>query len=268
MHRPKQSIAEIALKVHFIYMFIYYYWSFVFLGSHPRHMEVPRLGAESEMYCRSILQPQQWGIWAMSVTYTAAHGNARSLTRWERSQIKPASSWTLVRFDSTEPQWELLQLLFIFGRTCRMHKFPSQGSNPCHSSDNIKSLSTRPPGNSYNNFEINIYSLIEFSVSCPFLEFSFCIRNHLMYCTSVLCFESCIEQTHSCLIQLFQWWEAGDGLWINSAMLDTFLAPPLYPRKAEDLGLLCVSSGVQTHCHERSGFCVCTAHTALTPKHS
>jgi len=29
-----------------------------------------------------------------------------------------------------------------------MWKFPGQGMNPCHSSDNAKSLTPRPPGNS------------------------------------------------------------------------------------------------------------------------
>ena len=43
-----------------------------------------------------------------SATYTTAHSNNRSLTHWARPGIKPASSWILVRFISTEPQWELL----------------------------------------------------------------------------------------------------------------------------------------------------------------
>ena len=34
-------------------------------------------------------------IWAASVTYAAAHGNARSLTHWTRPEIGPASSWIL-----------------------------------------------------------------------------------------------------------------------------------------------------------------------------
>ena len=33
-----------------------------------------------------------------SVTYTIAHGNARSLTHQKRLGIKSASSWMLVRF--------------------------------------------------------------------------------------------------------------------------------------------------------------------------
>ena len=47
---------------------------FVFLGSHPRHMEVPRLGVELELqlpaYTTAI--PDL----SASVTYTMAHGNA------------------------------------------------------------------------------------------------------------------------------------------------------------------------------------------------
>ena len=43
-------------------------------------------------------QPQQCRVRAASVTYTTAHGNNGSLTDWARSEIKPASSWILVRF--------------------------------------------------------------------------------------------------------------------------------------------------------------------------
>ena len=34
----------------------------------------------------------------MSVTYTTARGNARSLTHWARPGIEPATSWFLVGF--------------------------------------------------------------------------------------------------------------------------------------------------------------------------
>ena len=49
-------------------------------------------------------------------------------------------------------------LIFSFGRACGMQKFlgqesnPSISSNPGHSSDNAKSLTTRSPGNSCSNF--------------------------------------------------------------------------------------------------------------------
>ena len=37
------SAGAVAVRVYY-----YYYYYFVFLGLHPRHMEVPRLGVESE----------------------------------------------------------------------------------------------------------------------------------------------------------------------------------------------------------------------------
>ena len=43
-------------------------------------------------------QPQQCRIWAVSVTYTTAHGNAESLTHWAKPGIEPLSSWILVGF--------------------------------------------------------------------------------------------------------------------------------------------------------------------------
>ena len=55
---------------------------FVFLGPHPLHMEVPRLGVQSELQLPA---------------YTTAHSSARSLTHWVRPRIEPTSSWILVR---------------------------------------------------------------------------------------------------------------------------------------------------------------------------
>ena len=71
--------------------------------------------------------------------------------------------------------------------------------------------------------------MIKVSASCHFPEFAFCTQSPLIYCILVVCFDSCIEQTHPCLTQLFELWEAGDGLRINSVMLHTFSALPLYP---------------------------------------
>ena len=52
-------------------------------------------------------KPQPHQIQATSVIYTTAHSNAGSLTCWARPGIKPACSWILVGFITTEPQWEL-----------------------------------------------------------------------------------------------------------------------------------------------------------------
>ena len=82
---------------------------FFFLGLHLQHMEVPRLGIQSELllpaYATATAMPDQ----VASVTYTTAHGNARSLTPWARPVIKPSTSWFLVGFVSAAPRREVLQ---------------------------------------------------------------------------------------------------------------------------------------------------------------
>ena len=72
------------------------------------------LGQGSNHSCSSwpTPQPQQHQIRAVSATYTGAHGNARCLTHWTGPGIKPTSSWILVGFVTTKPQWELLWLRF------------------------------------------------------------------------------------------------------------------------------------------------------------
>ena len=54
--------------------------SLVFLGLHLQHMEVPRLGVESELQQLAYTKPQQCKIQDVFATYTTAHGNAGSLT--------------------------------------------------------------------------------------------------------------------------------------------------------------------------------------------
>ena len=53
---------------------------FIILGLHPPHMEVPRLGVELELKLLVYTTAAAMQIQATSVTYTAAHGNAGSLT--------------------------------------------------------------------------------------------------------------------------------------------------------------------------------------------
>ena len=66
------------------------FWGTFFI--YPRHMEVSRLGLESELQL---------------LAYTTAHGNARSLNPLSEAGIKPAPSWILVGFVSAAPRWEL-----------------------------------------------------------------------------------------------------------------------------------------------------------------
>ena len=81
---PSLVLSNCTLHLFWQLAFSYFYnlkIFFCFLGPHPRHMEVPRLGVESELQLpASITQPQQRRIQALSVTYTIAHGNAGSLT--------------------------------------------------------------------------------------------------------------------------------------------------------------------------------------------
>ena len=66
----------------------------VFLGPHPGHMEVPRLGVKSEQQPPACTAATA----TPDLTYTTGHGNAGSLTHWRRPGIEPASSWIPVRF--------------------------------------------------------------------------------------------------------------------------------------------------------------------------
>ena len=84
-----------------------------FLGPRPRHVDVPRLGVESELqppaYTRATATPD---LHPASATYTTAHGNAGSVIHWARPGIELSSSWVLVRFITAEPQWEFLAFSF------------------------------------------------------------------------------------------------------------------------------------------------------------
>ena len=75
-------------------------------------------GSNQSYSCRPTPQPQQCQIPATSVTYSTAQGNARSVTHWAGPRIKPAFSWVLVGFVSTEPQWELPTIIFSCSTTC------------------------------------------------------------------------------------------------------------------------------------------------------
>ena len=78
------------------YLIIIYQGFFFLFRVTPMHMEVPRLGVESELQVAS-LPPQLWQhqIWAASVTYAAACSNDKSVSHWARPRIKPTSSQTL-----------------------------------------------------------------------------------------------------------------------------------------------------------------------------
>ena len=62
---------------------------FVFLGPHPKHMEVPR--PDLRCICDLHHSSQQ----------------RRSLTHWAKPRIEPTTSWFPVGFVSAAPRWKL-----------------------------------------------------------------------------------------------------------------------------------------------------------------
>ena len=86
-HFNQTTLGDSGFSVVFCFCFC-----FCFLGLHPQHMEVPRLGVESELqllaYATATAKSQQRWIQA---TYTTAHDNARSLNHWARPGIESMS---------------------------------------------------------------------------------------------------------------------------------------------------------------------------------
>ena len=82
-----------------IIFFLLFIFLFIFLGLHPWHMEVPRLGVKSELQLLGLCHSHSN---ARSKPYLwptpTAHGNTRSLTHWAGLGIKPPYSWILGMF--------------------------------------------------------------------------------------------------------------------------------------------------------------------------
>ena len=55
-HKDLQIVKKLLSGFNIYFIFILFYLLFFFLGPHPRHMDVPRLGVESE------LQPPAYDI--------------------------------------------------------------------------------------------------------------------------------------------------------------------------------------------------------------
>ena len=94
------------------FLFVCFLFCSCFLGPYLRHMEVPRLGIESELQLPAYITAMATQIWTASSTYTTAQGNTRSLTHWARPGLEPTTSWFLVRFISTAARWELQSSVF------------------------------------------------------------------------------------------------------------------------------------------------------------
>ena len=91
-----------------------FFFSFLFRPIPAAYGCSPRVDIKSELQLKPMPWPQQHQNWAASATYTTAHSNTRSLTYWVGPGIKPISSWILLRFITTEPQWEFSDLFYCF----------------------------------------------------------------------------------------------------------------------------------------------------------
>ena len=70
----------------------------LFLWPHPWHMEVPRLGVESEQQPPSLCHSYSNTRSEPYLRPSIAHGNVGTSTHWERPGIEPTSLWILVVF--------------------------------------------------------------------------------------------------------------------------------------------------------------------------
>ena len=76
-------------------------------------------------FCLFRAEPMAYGGshargWIRVVAAGLYHTNARSLTHWARPELKPATSWSLVKFVSAEPRWELWNVVFFSLFTMRI----------------------------------------------------------------------------------------------------------------------------------------------------
>ena len=94
--------------LYFILFYILLYFIFCLFRATPAGYGGSQARSQIRAVATSMSQPQQRQFRATSAIYTTAHDNARSVTNWARSGIKPVSSWILVRFVSPEKTWEIL----------------------------------------------------------------------------------------------------------------------------------------------------------------
>ena len=92
------------LKIYKDCIFLFLFFFFFFGLFRTALLTFSDQGSNSSCSHQPTPQPQQRQVRAVSVTYTTAQGNARSLTYWVKSGIEPASSWMLVRFVAAEPR--------------------------------------------------------------------------------------------------------------------------------------------------------------------
>ena len=84
-----------------------HFLSVYFLGPHPQHMEVPRLGVKLEL--QLLVYTPATAVMDLSRICNAHHSSwqCRIPNPPSKARDQTASSWILVGFVSAAPQWEL-----------------------------------------------------------------------------------------------------------------------------------------------------------------
>ena len=93
------TIDVMSKRMYTIWLIFYFtiFCFFFFLGPHPRHMEVPRLGVQLELHLPAY-DSHRNNRFELPCDYTTVHGDAGFLTHWTRPGVKPIYSWILVGF--------------------------------------------------------------------------------------------------------------------------------------------------------------------------
>ena len=107
------GLSLVPLEQWSFFFFFFFFFFFCILGPYLRHMEVPRLRVTLEL----LLPVYTTAIAMQDPTLICnLHHSSRqcqSLIHSARSGIKPATSWLLVGFVSSAPQWKLQEQWFL-----------------------------------------------------------------------------------------------------------------------------------------------------------
>ena len=153
-HTPKHTYWSIVyffkdvihLCIHSMNLFIYLVFLFFFLGPHPWHMEVPRLGVWIRAVATGLHQSLSNLRSGPSLQPTSQlTAMPDPLTHWERPGIEPESSWILIRF-----------FFFFFLAFCLLRAAPAAYGGSQASSLNAAVADSLPQSHSNTRSELHL----------------------------------------------------------------------------------------------------------------